>query len=660
MSKTITINGRKVRLNGRQDSSYGMKVSGHKVVIKHRIEKGHEEIEELKNKIKTLEKKIEEKNRRLPVRIELRKEEQKNEISPDEIRNLIKEELSYMSPKEQPVLAQKRKIRVRLAGMMPSVTPASSAQISGKISVETPSTRTETVEGIEIPDIVSERYDTDEAFDPSSVSMKYPLIPKNPKQGGRVYSYAEIFFDKMSGEMIYKLHEPELNDGTKIFLNDIKDYIQEKIDVNFGHIKKEDAVGYMMNVFDKAIRFLRIKTDERTLDDIRYYIVRDFIGLEKIEPLLQDSQIEDISCDGIGIPIFVYHRNSKIGSIKTNIKFDDMESLDSFINKLAERCGKSVSVAKPLLDGSLPDGSRIQATLGSDIARHGSNFTIRMFTEKPITPIDIIKTGMCDPKIMAAMWFAVEYQSSILVSGGTATGKTSLLNAFSLFIKPQMKIVSIEDTAELRLPHSHWVPEVARVSISSGREVDMFELLKESLRQRPDYIIVGEVRGKEAYVLFQQMATGHAGFSTIHADNFQKLVDRLTTPPIELPPNLLENLDFVVFISRFKHGNKYKRRISSITEITGIDNIKKAPIVNEIVKWNPRNDLFDIKSGSTVLKKISERSNMTPKDVQEEIRRRAQILEWMAKKNINDYRKVSSIINLYYLSPEFVMKKMGV
>ncbi|MBI2173186.1 MAG: type II/IV secretion system ATPase subunit [Candidatus Aenigmarchaeota archaeon] len=658
MSKIITINGRKVRLKSGHGS--GMKVSGRKIVIKHRIERGHEEIEELKNKIKSLEKRVEEKSRRLPVKIEMRKDEQKNEISQDEVRNLIKEELSFMSPKEQPVQAQKRKIRVRLADMPLPAYPARTAQVFEKMPAETRPEEVKFADGIEIPDIVSERYDTDEAFDPSSLSMKYPLIPRNPKPGERVYSYAEIFFDKTAGEMIYKLHEPELNDRSRIFLDDIKDYIQEKIDVNFGHIKKEDAVGYIMNVFDKAIRFLRIKTDERTLDDIRYFVIRDFIGLEKIEPLLQDSQIEDISCDGIGIPIFVYHRNSKIGSIKTNVKFDDKEPLDSFINKLAERCGKSVSVAKPLLDGSLPDGSRIQATLGSDIARHGSNFTIRMFTEMPITPIDIIKTGMCDPKTMATIWFVVEYQSSILVSGGTATGKTSLLNAFSLFIKPQMKIVSIEDTAELRLPHSHWVPEVARVSISSGREVDMFELLRESLRQRPDYIIVGEVRGKEAYVLFQQMATGHAGFSTIHADTFQKLVDRLTTPPIELPPNLLENLDFIVFISRMKHGNKYKRRISSITEIIGIDDVRKTPIVNEIVKWNPRNDIFDIKGRSTVLKKISERSNMTPKDVQEEIKRRAQILGWMAKKNINDYRKVSSIINLYYLSPEFVMKKMGI
>src|SRR3989344_6227524 len=210
MSKIITINGRKVRLKSEHGS--GMKVSGRKVVIKHRIEKGHEEIEELKNKIKSLEKRVEERSRRLPIKIEMRRDEQKSEISQDEVRNLIKEELSFMSPKEQPVQVQKRKIRVRLADMPPPAYPVRTAQVFGKMPAETRPEEVKFADGIEIPDIVSERYDTDEAFDPSALSMKYPLIPRNPKPGERVYSYAEIFFDKTAGEMIYKLHEPELND----------------------------------------------------------------------------------------------------------------------------------------------------------------------------------------------------------------------------------------------------------------------------------------------------------------------------------------------------------------------------------------------------------------------------------------------------------------
>ncbi|MDI6721544.1 MAG: type II/IV secretion system ATPase subunit, partial [Candidatus Aenigmarchaeota archaeon] len=506
---------------------------------------------------------------------------------------------------------------------------------------------TRVTEGIEIPEIATEKHVEDEAYDPLSVAMKYPLIPKKPKPGERVYAYASIYFDKSGGEMIYNVTEPPLDEKKKIILEEIKDYIQEKIDINFGHIKKEDALDYIISIFERAVKFLRVKIDANSMDDIKYYVIRDFIGLENIEPLLQDGQIEDISCDGVNIPIFVYHRNNKIGSVKTNVSFSDRESLDSFANKLAERCGKSISVARPLLDGSLPDGSRVQATLGTDIAIHGSNFTIRMFTDEPITPVDILKSGMCDLKTMAFIWFVVENQTSILIAGGTATGKTSFMNAFSLFIRPQMKIVSIEDTAELRLPHSHWLQEVARASISTGHEVDMFELLRESLRQRPDYIIVGEVRGKEAYVLFQQMATGHTGFATIHADSFQKLIDRLVTPPIDLPPNLLANLDLVLFIRRVKQGNKYKRRTDMIVEVTGFDHGRKLPVTNEIIKWGAMKDIFTVPNKSVVLGKIAERSRMTVKDVQEEIRRRAAILDWMVKKNIIDYRKISSIINLY-------------
>ncbi|MBI2579479.1 MAG: type II/IV secretion system ATPase subunit [Candidatus Aenigmarchaeota archaeon] len=668
----IVINGKKIRLRERCPQGLGAKLSGRKLIVTHRSRPP--EIDFLVKKIENLEKNLASVHARRPVRIEMK---ERNDMSAEYIRSLIKDELSRAKPRqitigkirdETPDITVKKRIRFK---RMPLETLPKAAQgiLMPESGILQPAAEAfqllnapqspRAVDGILIPEIQTKKYEEDASFDPNSVAMKYPLIPKKPKEGERVYAYVDIHFDKTRSEMVYNLVEPHIDARKKAILEEIKDYIQEKVDVNFGHIKRDEAVNYILGIFEKAVKFLRIRIDQKSLDDIRYYVIRDFIGLEKIEPLMQDPNIEDISCDGIGIPIFVYHRNGKIGSIKTNTAFEDKESADSFVNKLAERCGKSVSVAKPLLDGTLPDGSRVQATLGSDIARHGSNFTIRMFTEEPLTPVDLIRSGMCDLKTMALVWFAVEHMSSILVSGGTATGKTSLLNAFSLFIKPQMKIVSIEDTAELRLPHSHWVPEVARTSIAVGREVDMFELLRESLRQRPDYIIVGEVRGKEAYVLFQQMATGHAGFSTIHADSFQKLVDRLITPPIELPPNLLENLDLVIFIRRIKRGNKYKRRIDSVVEMLGVDPNNR-PVVNEIIKWNPSSDTFASASKSTILRKIAEKSNMTDGDINEEIKRRAAILQWLSDRNINDYRKVSSVINLYYISPEFVMKKIGI
>jgi len=413
-------------------------------------------------------------------------------------------------------------------------------------------------------------------------------------------------------------------------------------------------------LLEKAFDYFKVKERGVKRDVYKYYILRDFIGLGKIEPFMQDKQIEDISCDGVNIPIYVYHRDPKLGTLRTNVKFSSQDELDSFVNKLSERCGKTISVSRPLLDGSLPDGSRVQSTLGSDIARHGSNFTIRMFTEKPLTPVDMINFGTCDLKMMAYYWFLVENGFSILVSGGTASGKTSLLNVLSLFIKPQMKIVSIEDTAELRLPHAHWIPEVARTPIAEEGKVDMFELLRESLRQRPDYIIVGEVRGKEAYVLFQQMATGHPGLSTIHAENFQKLMDRLISPPISLPPSLIQNLDAILFVKRVKQGRRYVRKIFSSAEVLGYDSKNGVPLVNDVFKWDGSTDKFKITNKSGLMKKVTDTTGLSAANIQEEIRKRAAILEWLLNQKITDYRKVGSVINLFYMSPDFLLERIGV
>lgn len=515
-------------------------------------------------------------------------------------------------------------------------------------------------EGIDLPDIVTEKTVEPldiEKEDLSSVDIRYPLIPNEPRHGERVYAYAHIFWDPKEREVIYRVIEPQLGDREKRLLADIKDYIQEKIDIDFTQVKKKEAIDYLLRVFEKALAYFHFDDAEGT---IKYYIFRDFIGLESIEPLLKDRHIEDISCDGANIPIYVYHRSPKLGSLKTNLKFEDKNELDSFVNKLAERTGKVISVAKPLLDGTLPDGSRVQATLGSDIARQGSNFTIRMFTERPLTPTDMIKLGTSDIKMMAYLWYLIEQGRSMLISGGTATGKTSLLNVLSLFIKPQMKIVSIEDTAELRLPHPHWVPEVAREAISeAGGAVDMYELLRESLRQRPDYIIVGEVRGKEAYVLFQQMAVGHPGLSTIHAENVPKLIDRLTTPPISLPANLIQNLDILIFLKRVKRGNTYIRKISTVFEVLGYDRKNNTPIINRIFEWDSKTDKFKTVHSSKLLKKAAEAAGKTDDFIKEEIEKRAKVMRWMHDQNITDYMQIGKILNLFYTNAEILLAKIG-
>lgn len=489
------------------------------------------------------------------------------------------------------------------------------------------------------------------------ITITYPLIPSKPKKGEPVFAYVRIFWDERSHKYVYHLIEPELSLKLNEILEKIKDLLEQRLDIDFSKLKKFEAMDYLTKQVNELIDYFGFRINETEKRILRYYIERDFIGLGQIEPLMRDDEIEDISCDGVGIPLFIFHRNPRLGSVITNAAYKDSDELDSFITRLSQLCGKTISMAEPLVDGSLPDGSRLQATLATDIARRGSNFTIRKFTKSPLTPIHLLNYNTLDVKMMAYLWFVVDYGANIIVSGGTASGKTSLLNVLSLFIRPDKKIVSIEDTAELRLPHSHWIPAVARVSMTEeGKkergEVDLFDLLKGSFRQRPDYIIVGEVRGREAYILFQQMATGHPSLATIHAENMPKLIDRLTTPPISLSPALIGSLDMVVFLARMKYKGKFVRRANEIVEIIDYDTKNNRPIVNTVFRWNSTNDKFTSERKTMALRKIAEKTGMKDKDIQEELQRRMLVLSWMKENNILGFRDVNKIINMYYNYPQ--------
>lgn len=515
------------------------------------------------------------------------------------------------------------------------------------------------IDGIEIPErLTTAAGETEDIENAMNINVVYPLIPRAPAKGEMVYSYANILWDQKENGLVYNVYEPVLAPEEKRILSKSKDLLEERLNIDLRKLRKAEAISYLLRQTDDVFSLMGVKLDQKRTDVLRYYIRRDFVGLERIEPLMNDPNIEDISCDGTNIPIYIFHRNPLIGSIRTNIKFPDQKSLDTFAVKLSQRAGKTISVAEPLLDGTLTDGSRVQATLGTDIARRGSNFTIRKFTDVPLTPIDMLNSGTINATALAYLWLAVENNKSILIGGSTGSGKTTLLNVLSLFIKQNKKIVSIEDIPELRLPHPHWVPEVARTSVSEvGNrkigEVDMFDLLKESLRQRPDYIIVGEVRGKEAYVLFQQMASGHPGMSTIHADSIAKLVDRLTTPPISLPGNLIQNLDILVFSDTTAFKNKNIRKIDTIMEITGYEN--GAPVVNVVFGWDPVKNCLRTAGKSSVLKKIAHSGNVPEKSIQEEILNRTKVLEWMQERGINDFSSVAKMFSMYNSDPDKVL-----
>jgi len=519
-------------------------------------------------------------------------------------------------------------------------------------------------EGIEIsaefrPFKIPLKLTEEEREELSSVNIYYPLNPSKPKQGEKVFAYANIKWNPELNELVYNVLEPKITPGDEELIKKIIKILEERLDIDFSKLGEIKGKEILRREIEKELSKEGITTEPKR-SVIIYYIERDIIGFGKIDALMRDPNIEDISVDGINVPIYIYHRNPKFASMRTNLFFRTKEELDDFVIRLAQKCNKTISVAEPLMDASLPDGSRVQATLGTDIAMKGSNFTIRKFTDKPLTPVHMLKYKTLNSLQLAYLWLAIENRKTVLISGGTATGKTSLLNALSLFIKPNLKIVSIEDTAELRLPHIHWIPQVARTPLSLKHrkgEVTLFDLLRSSLRQRPDYIIVGEVRCKEAFVMFQQIATGHAALSTIHAASIPQLIDRLITPPISLPPSLIENIDIIIFLVLTKLRESYVRRADSILEVLGVENNK--PVTKEVFKWKPATDTFETTKKSTVLKNIAERLGMTEDTVKQELANRKKILEWMYNEGIYDYKDVARVINSYYTNPETVLNMIA-
>jgi flagellar protein FlaI len=483
----------------------------------------------------------------------------------------------------------------------------------------------------------------------TNLNITYPILEP--------FAYVNIKWDDSQKMLIYNVIEPELSEDEKKKLEKISKALVEMVDVGLEEIKDENrAIEYVKQIVEKLIKNLGIKLSASSYLKIMYYLYRNFVGYNEIHAILNDPYIEDISCDGINIPVYVIHR--KYGPLKTNVVFKDGETLRKFIVKLAERCGRYVSYAEPILDATLPDGSRVAATVAADVATKGGTFTIRKFTEKPFSPIDQIELGTVNEEILAYIWYLLEHRASLLIVGGTATGKTSFLNSICMFIKPEAKIVSIEDTRELRLTHEHWIPGLARpgfgIPLPTGEKygsVSLFDLLKEAFRQNPDYVIVGEVRGQEAYVLFQGIASGHASLSTFHAGSAADVVKRLISPPIELPPILLEGLDAIIVMTFAKEKGGSSRRVKEVEEIVGVDEKGNVKTVC-VYRWNPANDNFEKVSESFRLKKIANYLGMSYENVLEEIEKRKRFLKWLRAQGIKDYREVTKYINEFYKNRE--------
>ncbi len=493
--------------------------------------------------------------------------------------------------------------------------------------------------------------------DVTKVNVRYPLIEP--------FAYVHIRWDSLEHQLVYNLIEPDLTEKERKIYTKIVDGLVELVDVELSKVKNIDAaMSYLEEQMNKVLREQGIKLEDEVYMKLAYYIYRNFLGLNEIEPLMRDPYIEDIGCDGAGVPIYIVHK--KYGSIRTNITYEDEDLLRDYIVKLAERCGRYISYAEPLLDGTLPDGSRVNASLAKDVTTHGPTFSIRKFSERPFTPVDMIESKTISLDALAFMWLAAETGSNIMVTGGTATGKTSMLNTITMFIPPEDKIVSIEDTRELRLPHQNWIPSVSRIGFgvpgASGEkygEVTLYDLLKGSFRQNPDYVIVGEVRGKEAYVMFQGMSSGHPSMSTMHAGDVDSLLRRLITPPIELSPSLLESLDLVVTMAHAKERGASARRVKSITEILSVSESGRDVEKNKIYKWNTRSDDIEKTGDPAMFEKMADKKGLEREELLAEYEKRKQILKWLVDQNLRDFDEVAEIITTYYKNPSKIESLMG-
>ena len=479
-------------------------------------------------------------------------------------------------------------------------------------------------------------------------------VPKNKFETNITYpivepfSYARIYFDRSTYDLIYEIIEPELTENEEKIYKNIISYIEKLLYIKLSEINNlNDAINYLQRLYDFVLNDLGIKLGQSSYEKIFYYIFRDLYGYNKVDSLLRDPLIEDIECSGPNYPIFIVHRY--FGNLKTNIILNDKEIRD-LIEKFALRAGKHISYAEPILDATLPDGSRLNATYSQEITTNGPTFTIRKFREIPWTPIELIRLGSATPEIFAYLWLAVEFRKNIIIIGGTASGKTTMLNAVSMFIPPNARIVSIEDTREIKLYHPNWIPSVVKYSSDKNREIDMFELLRMSFRQRPDYVIVGEVRGEEAYVMFQGMASGHSSLSTMHAESTRSLISRLTTPPINLSPTLIELLNVVVIMQHDNFLGTNLRRIKEVNEIINYNRF------NILYKWTPFKREYLENPKKYLFRLIENDYGIKYKEIYEEYVTRVKLLYRLSELNISDFQTFSKIVQMYYYNKENILK----
>ena len=511
----------------------------------------------------------------------------------------------------------------------------------------------------------------------ANVDLTYPVNPP--------FAFVRIHFDGEGGELEYAVLEPTLRPGERETIGRVREKMeaimaQEELPVTEERMldASPELREYLRSRFLTVLDLYDIDVPERRRPAFLYFLHRDFLGLGRTDPVLRDPFLEDVSCLGPKVPLYVFHR--VFGSLKTNVVYEGELELNKYILRLAQISGKHVSIYQPILDATLRDGSRINLTLGTEVTRKGSTFSVRKFAYDPVSPIDLLRFGSISAPALAYLWTLVEHHRSVLISGGTASGKTTLLNAISMFIRPEDKIVSIEDTPEIHIDHQNWIQSVARsgygMAVSSSGasgisgvgggggpkplgSVTLFDLLVAALRQRPEYVIVGEVRGTEAFTLFQAISVGHASMSTIHAGSIGELLHRVENEPMNIPRVLFQALDAVAFPAQVAVDDLRVRRVTSLTEVLEVDPTTNELLTNDVFRWEPGDDTFTFLGRSFVFEKIGKATGQTVDTFELEMRRKSEYLTLMNRLNTTYYRDVSREIAAYYVDREAALEKLA-
>lgn len=457
---------------------------------------------------------------------------------------------------------------------------------------------------------------------------KYHVLMPDPPNGF-LFNAVERIFAKKASE-----RKPPEDRNERIDI--IKEHLENICQTTNQEVTYDET---LENIFKKN----KIQVNVNDYDSLQYYFIRKRVGLDLLEPYLTDPYIEDITMIGTG-KSYVVHKFFGPMRVTQKVTNDEIEEM---LMAMAEQFGKTISHARPIVDATLPDGSRINIVFGTDVSRKGTNLTIRRFAGVPMSVTQLIKYGTMDSREAAYLWMMLNEGMSLFVCGETASGKTTSMTALTTFIPPTWKVVSIEDTPELALPHKNWVSEVTRDTGSDRSSITMQHLLKASLRQRPNYIIVGEIRGAEASVAFQAMQTGHPVISTFHAATVSSLIQRLTNDPIKIPKTNIDNLNLALMQGAVQGPDgRLVRRVLSINEIVGydssVDNILFIPLFN----WESATDTVTYKGkGSSALfaNKILQARGLTKKNeglLYDELEKRAEILTELANKKIFNYYDV--------------------